>query len=183
MRIGIDISQIVYTNSGVGTYVRRMVESIISLDTTNEYILFGSSLRKREEFAFFYQALHCDSSRVMLRTWPIPPSVLDILWNRLHVLPIEWFIGKIDVFWSSDWTQPPLSHACGITTIHDVSIFHYPKSFHRKILAVQKRRLAYAKKVCLAFLCDSEATRKDVIELMHIDEKKIHVVYPGYTAL
>jgi hypothetical protein len=180
MRIGIDISQIVYEGAGVATYVRNLIATLTNADSNNEYVLFCSSLRKREVFDDFFASLKKTTTNVTLRTFPIPPSLLDFFWNRLHIIPIEWFIGRVDIFWSSDWTQPPLSHAIGMTTIHDLSIFHFPESFHRTILTVQKRRLKRAKKECRAFLCDSEATKRDVVKIMGIAENKISVVYPGF---
>ena len=87
MRIGIDISQIVYEGAGVGTYVREMVASLLQTDSKNEYVLFGASVRRRHIFQSFYATL--PHSRVRLVTVPLPPIVLDVLWNRLHILPIE----------------------------------------------------------------------------------------------
>jgi hypothetical protein len=181
MRIGIDISQIVHEGTGVATYVRNLVSELVATDRTNTYILFGASLRKREKFLSYYRSLHCDSKRITLKIVPIPPTLLDILWNVLHIVPIEWLIGHIDVFWSSDWTQPPLAHARGVTTVHDLSIFTYPRSFSKKIVSVQKRRLNLAKRECSVFLCDSEATKKDMVTLLHIDASKTRVVYPGFS--
>lgn len=178
MRIGIDISQIVHEGTGVGRYVREMVRSILNSDTVNEYVLFGASLRKRYVFFQFFTTVKND--RVTLVTMPIPPTILDFLWNTVHGISIERFIGHVDVFWSSDWTQPPLNEAKGITTIHDVSFLHFPESFDEKIVAVQKRRLAQAKKECAVFLCDSETTKQDVKAYLQIDEKKLRVVYPGF---
>lgn len=179
MRIGIDISQIVYEGTGVGTYVRRMVESLVRLDTKNEYVLFGASLRRRGVFEAFYETL--SHARVRLVTVPIPPTLLDVLWNRLHILPVEKFTGLIDVFWSSDWTQPPLTQAKGITTIHDLITIRFPKEMDQRIVATHARRLRWVKKECAAVLCDSESTKKDVISLLGIPEGRLHVVYPGFS--
>lgn len=180
MRIGIDISQIVYEGTGVGRYVRELVKAILERDKKNTYVLFASSLRKRDVFYAYCNSLSFDTKRVALAVFPFPPTLLDFMWNILRLFPIEWFIGDVDIFWSSDWTQPPLAKARGITTIHDLAVFHFPRSFNKKILTVQRRRLARAKKECTTFLCDSEATKRDVIDLMHIDGSKIHVVYPGF---
>lgn len=177
MRIGIDISQIVYTGTGVGTYVRRMVESLLRIDTKNEYVLFGASLRRRKIFRSFYAAL--PHARTSLVTVPIPPIVLDMLWNRLHMTPIETFTGPLDIFWSSDWTQPPLSRAKGVTTIHDLTTMRFPKEMDARIVATHARRIGWVKKECEAIFCDSESTKKDIAELLHIPEKRLHVIYPG----
>src|ERR1700704_6378142 len=109
MIIGIDISQIVY-GTGVGNFVERLVDAMVSNDTTNTYILFASSLRRKEKFLTLQQK-YKDKKNVTIKIFSFPPAFLDMLWNKMHVLPIELFIGKVDVFISSDWTQPPVFHA------------------------------------------------------------------------
>lgn len=176
MRIGIDISQIVYEGTGVGNYVREMVRALLTIDKSNDYVLFGSTLRQQHRLRAFYETVK--NPRVTLCSLPIPQTLLEFLWNRLHVIAIESFTGPIDVFWSSDWTQPPLKHSLGVTTIHDLTVLRYPESFgDTNIVAVQKRRLMWAKKECRHFLCDSEATTKDARELL--DVKQCTTVYPG----
>jgi hypothetical protein len=179
MNIGIDISQIAHEGTGVATYVRSLVASLIAQDKKNQYILFGASFRKQQVFRSFVEELG-NPAHVRLVVVPIPPKVLTILWNRLHILPIERFIGSVDVFWSSDWTQPPLAKACGITTIHDVSFLRYPQSFVSEISDEHKRRLAWAKRECDVFLCDSEATKADVQTYLGLPANKLFVVYPGF---
>lgn len=193
MKIGIDISQIVFEGTGVSEYVRHMVTSLVRVDTKNEYVLFGSSLRQSREFGRFMNSLGAHASRVRLVTVKLPPVLLDLLWNRMHIIPIEWFIGPIDVFWSSDWTQPPLSHAKGVTTIHDLSHMRFSKESHdivewdvrnaqlsADIAGTQQRRLIQAMRECQVFLCDSEATKKDAEALLGIHNDKLIVIYPGY---
>ena len=48
MKIGIDISQVVY-GTGVSNYTRNLLEALLVLDKDNEYITFGGSLRRRGE--------------------------------------------------------------------------------------------------------------------------------------
>lgn len=180
MRIGIDISQIVHEGTGVGHYVRNLVKALVRIDKTNEYILLGASLRKRTVFQEYFDQIRSLNPRVRLITLPVPPTVLEFLWNKLHVIPVEWLIGPVDVFWSSDWTQPPFRRAKGVTTVHDVSFLRYPETFAQTIIDVQKRRFARVKRECKAVLCDSEATKKDVIDLLGISENKLYTVYPGF---
>lgn len=177
MKIAIDISQIVHEGTGVAAYVRNIVTHMVTIDAKNEYVLFATSLRKRSVFSAFVKSL---PRRVRLISLPIPPTILEILWNRLHIVPVEWLVGFVDVFWSSDWTQPPLLRAKGVTTIHDVSILRFPESFARTITDAHTRKLWLSKKYCSVFFCDSHASKKDVQELLGIDAEKIKVVYPGY---
>lgn len=180
MRIGIDISQIVYEGTGVAAYVRNMVHSLVKKAPHHTFILFGASLRKRSVFEEFAEALGSPGN-VRLVSVPLPPTVLDVLWNRLHVIAIETFTGPLDMFWSSDWTQPPLSKAAGITTVHDLSIFMESRSMDGHIVSVQTRRLARAVSECRMFLCDSEATKKDVKRMYNIPDSRVNVVYPGFS--
>ena len=180
MRIGIDISQIVHEGTGVGAYVKNLLRALLEADQKNEYVLFGASLRKLSTFAQYFNEVRVLNPRVRLVTVPLPPTILELLWNVLHIVPVEWFIGDVDVFWSSDWTQPPLHRAKGITTVHDVSFLRYPETFTQTIIDVQNRRLAWVKRECKTVFCDSEATKRDVMDLVGIGQNKLHVVYPGF---
>lgn len=179
MRIGIDISQIVHEGTGVSTYVRRMVSALLEVDKKNEYVLFGASFRKRHVFYEYFDKVKKIRKGITLIVVPIPPTLLDILWNILHVVPVEWLVGPVDVFWSNDWTQPPLARARNITTVHDVIALKYPSETDERIVATHKRRLAWVVKECRAVLCDSQSTKKDVEVLLKIPGSKLPVVYPG----
>ena len=48
MKIGIDISQIIY-GTGVSVYTKHLVRNLLEIDDTNNYLLFGGSLRRKKE--------------------------------------------------------------------------------------------------------------------------------------
>src|SRR5258708_654520 len=172
MKIGIDISQTAFKGTGVGNYVEQLVSHLVEVDKKNEYILFFSSLRRSNPF--FYT-----SSKVTVKNFKFPPKFLDLLWNTLHIFPIEWFIGNVDVFISSDWTQPPTVKAKKATVLYDLIVYKHPEETAKKIINVQKRKLEWVKKECDMILCISEATKKDAMEILGIPEEKLTVVYPG----
>jgi len=167
MRIGIDISQMAYQGTGVGNYTKNLVKELLKIDKKNKYIFFFSSLRRQPP------------NLPGIRAFRLPPTLLDILWNRLHICPIEWFIGEVDVFLSSDWLQPPSKKAKLVTTIHDLTPWIYPKTMHPKIVSTHKRRMKWIKKECSAVLCDSESTKRDVMKIIGIEPARLEVVYPG----
>jgi hypothetical protein len=174
MKIGIDISQLAYANTGVANYLRRLVESLLAMDKENEYILFYSSLRRQiTDFGFI------KDSKVTLKTFKFPPTLLDLLWNKLHVLPIENLIGDVDIFISSDWTEPPTKKAKKATILYDLIIYKSPEETAKKIIETQKRKLYWTKKECDVILCISESTKRDAVELLGISEEKLKVAYPG----
>ena len=49
MTIGIDISQIVFTGTGVSRYIEQMTEAMIKFAPSNTYILFGATLRQQKK--------------------------------------------------------------------------------------------------------------------------------------
>ena len=181
MKIGIDVSQIVHEGTGVAQYTQNLVESLLKIDKKNEYILFGGSLRKKKVLSG-YLAQFENNKNVTVKTFYLPPLFLEFLWNKLHILPVEKLIGKIDVFYSSDWLQPP-TKAKKVTILHDLIVYKYPESFQQKgghnIVVNQKRRLGWVKRECDMIICDSEATKKDAMEILGIVEKRLKVIYPG----
>lgn len=176
MRIGIDISQLAYQNTGVSNYLTHLVENLLKKDTQNEYVLFFSSMRKKWEKSYLSSI---DDKRIKLVQYPFPPKLLDLLWNKLHVLPIESLIGKVDVFITSDWTEPPTKHAKKMTILYDLVVYKHPEESAETIVETQKRKLRWVKKESAKILCISEATKKDAMEVLGIDASRLSVVYPG----
>lgn len=179
MTIAIDISQVCYEGTGVARYIQFLIPALLRIRTPHTFILFGSSLRQRTKLEQFVQPLCMQYPHVRSVLLPVPPSVLEFIWNTLHIVPIEWILGDIDIFWSSDWTQPPVKKALAVTTIHDISVLRNPETFSRTIRDVHMKKLERSKKVCRAFFCDSESTKKDVQQQLHIPEHQLYVVYPG----
>jgi hypothetical protein len=179
MKIGIDISQLAYKDTGVANYLEHLVEQLLKLDQTNEYVLFFSSMRGKFPISNFKFPL--SNKNVTLKLFRFPPSFLDLLWNRLHIFPIENFIGDVDIFISSDWTQPPVKNEKSVTILYDLIVYKFPDEMDRGIIETQKRKLHWVKKECDLLLCISEATKKDAMEILKIDPTKLRVVYPGMT--
>jgi glycosyltransferase involved in cell wall biosynthesis len=162
MKIGIDISQIVY-GTGVSNYTKNLVLNLLLIDEKNKYLLFGGSLRRISDFrAFGQDYLFKINKNFEEKFWPIPPSLSHLLWNKIHFPQIELFTGKIDVFHSSDWSQPP-SRAFKITTIHDLVPLLFPKETHPRIVAAHKARLYWVKKEVDRIIVPSMATKNDLL--------------------
>ncbi len=176
MRIGIDISQMAYENTGVANYLRELLTELFRIDKKNEYVLFYSSLRRSFELSSADFQSH---PNVTIRRFKFPPTLLDLLWNRLHIMPVEELIGDVDLFISSDWTQPPTKNAIKATILYDLIVYKYPAETDRKIINTQKRRLKWVSKECDFIFCISKSTRTDAIDILGIDEKKLRIAYPG----
>lgn len=181
MRIGIDVSQLAYENTGVANYLSNLIQHLLVVDKKNKYILFYSSLRRKfltSNFEFLNKS-QIPNSNVEIKTFKFPPLLLDLLWNRLHIAPIEWFIGDVDIFITSDWTEPPTKKAKKAAILYDLIVYKYPQETDDKIVETQKRKLKWVKRESDVVFCISEATKKDAEEILGIDKRKLHVLYPG----
>ena len=179
MRIGIDISQTQYSGTGVANYVMHLVQALLKEDSHNEYVLFFSSLRGKifnNQLSIFNQF---SNTNFQLKRYYFPLSFIEFLWNRLHIVPIEWLIGEVDIFISSDWCQPPTLKAKKATFVYDLTPLKYSQEMGQKIVETHKRRLDWVKKECDVIFCDSQSAKEDVVSMMGIPENKIHVIYPG----
>lgn len=176
MVIGIDISQIAYENTGVANYLCSLVNGLLETDTKNKYVFFYSSLRKP-----LPPALRNCVKYYKFKRYRFPPFLLDLIWNKLHIFPIEWFIGDIDLFISSDWTEPPAKRAKKATILYDLIIYKHPEETDQKIIDTQKRKLKWVKKESDIIFCISESTKRDAMEILGIEKNKLKVIYPGIT--
>lgn len=170
MIIGIDISAVLY-GTGVSRYTENLIKNLLLVDKENEYVLYGGSFRRRNEFVKFASKLH---GNFKSKFFFFPPTLADIVWNRIHKFKVEKLVGKIDVFHSSDWTQPP-SKAFKVTTVHDLIPLKFPKFIHPKIVSVHKRRFEWIKKEVDRVIVPSEATKEDLL-VYGIPKEKIRVI-------
>ncbi len=165
MKVGFDISQLAHAG-GVGTYTRNLTQELSNLADL-EMLYFYSSLRRPYK-----------GNLKGVKKFRLPPTFFEVMFNRMRNIPIEKFIGDVDIFHSSDWVQPP-SKAKKVTTYHDVIPLKFPQWSHPKIVEVHKRRLEIVEKEIDMVIAVSKATKKDLLEVSNVPEEKITVVYEG----
>lgn len=163
MRVGMDISQIAH-DGGVAVYTQNLAEQLVK-NKELEMVFFYSSLRKPYH-----------GSLKGVKKFHLPPTLFELLFNKLRNVPIEKFIGPIDIFHSSDWMQPP-TKAKKVTTFHDVVPLKYLRWSHPKVVAVHKRRLQILEEEIDLVIAVSKSTKKDLMEISKIPEEKIIVIY------
>ena len=161
MKVGIDVSAAIY-GTGVSDYVINLVQNL----PQSELVLFGSSLRRQADISALFPTA---------KTFPIPPTLLDIIWNQFHVLAVETLIGPVDILHSSDWTQPP-ARAKKLTTIHDLAPFIYPQETSSNIVAAHTRRMKWVVKECDRIICVTNNTASDLLRLFPSTASRIVVI-------
>ncbi len=181
MKIGLDISQIIYKNTGVSRFTDGLLLTILTHDDSskNQWSFLFSSLRRNLDEGIQKQII---STKHILCSYPLPPMLLSFLWNKLHVFPVEYLLGNLDWYLSSDWTQPP-SKSKKATIVHDLVFRKFPETVAPSVLQVQKKRLEWVTKEVDLILVDSQTTKYDLLRYYPIQEKRVHVLYPGVSPL
>ena len=163
LKIGFDISQLAH-QGGVATYTQKLAEGLQN-DKDLETVFFYSSLRKPYK-----------GTLKGVKKFKLPPTLFELLFNKIRNVSIEKFIGPVDIFHSSDWVQPP-SKAKKVTTYHDVIPLKFPQWSHPKIVEVHKKRLEIVEKEIDMVIAVSETTKKDLLEISKIPAEKITVIH------
>lgn len=182
MKIGVDISMLVYQGSGVAEYTYNLVKNLLRIDTQNEYHLFYSSLRRPKNFDYLDELAALGAT---VHNYYFPPRILKLWWSKWHILPVEIFIGRVDYFFSSDFLRPPLFRGTrGITTIHDLTWKLYPQYHTKDVIDAHEQKLRKTLKYQDTTITDSLSTKHDLLKLYPSvkTSNKIHVLYPGVGA-
>lgn len=177
MKIGIDISQIVYEGTGVSRFTYGLVNAILEYDKSIDWVFFFSSFRQNLD-PDIEKKIRDKGYRLI--KWKLPPTLLSFLWNDFHQLKILSFKLKIDFDWfiTSDWTEPYLN-CKKAAIVHDLVFLRHPETVDKKILRTQKKRLGWIKEESDVIFADSLSTKKDLIDLVEIDSNKLFCNYPG----
>ncbi len=172
MKIAIDISQAIY-GTGVSVYTKNLAAYLIKQFPDDQFILFGGSLRRKQELLALAKKL-----KGIPKIYPFPPTFMDLIWNSLHILPVEKLIGDVDIIHTSDWTEPP-SKFPKITTVHDLIPFKFPQTSTESIRNTHKKRLAWVMRESDRIIAVSQSTKEDLISILKVPEEKIVVISEG----
>lgn len=169
---------LVYAGSGVANYTFNLVKTLLEIDKENEYRLFYSSFRRPKNF-YYLNVLEKLGGKIF--AFRFPPSLLQIWWSRFNIIPVEWFIGKVDVYFSSDFLRPPLLKGTkGVTTVHDLTWKIFPQYHELRIIKAHAIKLKKTIEHRDIVLTDSLSTKRDLSKYFpEINKQKINVVYPG----
>jgi len=175
LRIGIDCTAAIHQQAGIGRYTRGLVEALAKLGGKHEYVLFVAG-GKSPSADFSVKV----SNNLRIRRVPLSERFLTIMWHRLRLpLPVDMFIGSVDVFHSPDYVLPPLRRGRKVVTIHDLSFIRYPEGAEPSLRQYLMQAVPDAVRRADLVLADSENTRQDIIELLGVVPGKVEVLYPG----
>lgn len=175
-RIGIDYTAAVHQRAGIGRYVRGLVAALAERQpgvAARLFVAGGGAVELPDTPAGF----ELRPSRLSERTHAR-------LWHRLRVpVPVEWWTGPLGLFHATDFALPPTRPGTRtVLTVHDLAFERYPAETMPGMLGYLRRVVPRSVGRADHVITDSEATRRDVIELYHAAPEKVSVVYPGVSA-
>lgn len=165
MKVGFDISQIIHPG-GVANYTKNLSLEL-QKDKDLEMIFFFSALRKSYK-----------GPLKNVKKFRLPPTLFEVLFNKIRNVGIEKFIGPVDIYHSSDWVQPP-TKAKKVSTYHDAIALKYPEWSHPKIVSVNKTRLKIIEEEVDKVIAVSNSTKQDLLEVSKLKPAQIEVIYEG----
>lgn len=173
-KIAIDYTPAYEQGAGIGRYVRDLISGLARLDKNNDYRLFVSGTTS--------EALpHPIGTNFTWKPTRIPPKWFARFWHRLHLpLPVEAFVGKVDLFHATDFVLPPtLSQTKTLLTVHDLSFVRVPETTPPSLKVYLDRVVPRSVHRADHVLADSQATKDDLIDLYNVKPDKITVLLSG----
>jgi glycosyltransferase involved in cell wall biosynthesis len=175
MRIGIDYTAAVRQGAGIGRYTRGLIGALPAVDRENSYRLFVASrgVRSTVPTGPNFRAFHA----------PLTDRETSLLWQRLRLpVPIELFLGALDLFHSPDFLLPPVLRARTVLTVHDLSFVRVPEYAHPSVHEYLVQGVPRSARRADLILAVSVATQRDVVELLGVPEDRVQVIYEGVDA-
>lgn len=175
MRIAIDVRSLMNKNySGVSNYAFNLLKALFELDHVNQYVLFYNSSKSVSLPDFDYPnvsyfGFHC------------PNKIFNLTLNLFGWPKLDKLVGGCDIFFAPNLHFVSWSDNCRkVIAVHDLSFLAYPQFFTLKQrlwhkLILNKKILEQADMI----IADSMSTKRDLVDLLDIEEEKIKVVYLG----
>ncbi len=130
-QVTLDATPLLGQRTGIGTFVQHLVAGLAGrTDVHTSATAFTLRGHRDLPGALPVGVAH--------RGWPVPARALRMAWRRLPFPWLELIAGQTDVFHATNYVLPPLRHARGVLSVHDLSYLHLPHTVHVASMAYQK---------------------------------------------
>ena len=169
MRIGIDISPLTATRTGVGNYCYYLLKHMIAIGTDCEFAGFSSG-RSRIELG------PCAGKLSHLHV-PLPTRALYAIWSVLGAPKVDTLLGGVDVLHATNYFMPPAKRARRVVSFYDLAFLIAPELCSPKIRGIFSKQVRRFAREADAIVACSESTKADIVRLLDVDPAKIAVAY------
>lgn len=175
MKIGYDAKRIVRNGTGLGSYGRTLINSLSSIDKTDEFMLYApdegieelrNQVIERQNVSFHYpQHARFRFQRDAWRTKGIVKDLVKDGVNLYHGLSGELPLGIKD------------AGIPAIVTIHDLIFMRHPEYYNWMDVRIYKKKFYATLKEATHIIAISECTKRDILYYGDFPEDKITVIY------
>ena len=172
MNIGFDGKRAANNLTGLGNYSRSLILQLSEFFHQNHYFIYSPKVKEAKQISSFFA-----KENIHLR---LPAGTQPGFWWRSVGIRTQLLQDNIAIYHGLSNEIPFGIHNGNpktVVTIHDLIFLRLPKNYKyidRKIYNFKSR---YACRFADQIIAISEQTKKDIIELYHIDPAKIEVIY------
>jgi glycosyltransferase involved in cell wall biosynthesis len=170
MKIGIDARPLSYDLTGIGVYVKHLLEALQKIDDQNHYFLLSNGPIN----------LTLDNRNWSKIEGQITQRLLSTLWMQMRA-PLIAAEKGIDLFWSPRHHLPLFlpSRVKTVVTVHDITHRLFPDTMALPNLLVEKLLMGLSIKKADCVIADSKSTAMGVAAHYPIDPAKVITIFPG----
>ena len=174
MRIGIDITPLAGNRSGVGHFLHYQLAHMLQQAPRDEFLAFSSGLHRVD--ASFLNGLTAH------RHLPLPTRGLYATWTRIPWPAVDRLLGGIAVYHATNYFLPPARAARRVLTIYDLTFLRHPEWCSPKIVGPFRRKVPRMAAEADAVLTCSQASKRDIVELLGLRAERVRVAYGAVDA-
>src|SRR5690349_19059431 len=163
-----------YRNGGISRYIRYLLTELARQPGQHEYTVFVNGQEVVERLV----ARHPQITYVAV-PWPESRPVSRVAWEQL-TLPSLLRQRHIEVFHSPANVLPELlPRSCaGVVTLHDLAFLRFPDVLARSKRMYHRTFTMRSLRHATMIIADSDSTKRDAIELVHIPAGRIATIHP-----
>lgn len=174
MNVFLDAQPLLGPQSGIYRYVQSLYSFLKQSHQYDVYLSFNRMLKDIQLNA----ELSLTQEQFMNTRYPYKVIRRFLKPNPLYNLPIDFLSNvKADIYHGTNFTYLPVYKGKKIITIHDLAYMRYPETTSERIYKHHSNWVPYCAMHCDHIIADSIQTKRDIIDLLNIDEEKISVIY------
>lgn len=170
MKIGIDARPLSYRLTGIGFYLKYLLDALQVIDQDNYYYLISNGPISYDLFNPKWVKIQGRCKKKLIST----------LWMQAYVPNVASNL-KLNLFWGPRHNLPlflPLKVKT-VLTIHDIVHILYPETMSLPNLIVERLLMRWSVKRSTYIICDSISTSSGLKKAYRIDDGKVQTIYPG----
>lgn len=166
-------------SAGIGQYTAALVGAMARRRPDLRFVLFGmTELARIGVRAAPGAAPLSMAPNIRWRRSTVYPLVTGYPLPLPRLVPLRPVLGRVDLYHATNYAAPRTAGVPLVVTVHDLTLLREP-ALGTPALRRLVARAAQAARTARRVIADSEATRRDVLELLGLPPDRVHAVPLG----